>query len=271
MGFQEGLFWVGLTVFGTALYFVVERASKRTRVVAIVLAVLGIAAMGYSVYAHYSSAPKMPLWGWLVALTWLLFGLDYYDRRIGSGQVHEATSEMKQAQALAAVQARSDLNLDEHDPKVYLEPLNAEFVSTGIMAFEISNRGQRVNVAHAIVVQPISCAPAICFEYIDHLDMAERRKIVPTIKDGNPFSTSDILRELRKAFDEHGQLETMELPFEIRLGYEDVTRTRKFQTVVKMAYSPVAENNARDNALKQPPRNEYKIVRVTRTTIRRLV
>src|ERR1700675_4741709 len=44
--------------------------------------------------------------------------------------------------------------LSEYDPKVYLDPLNEEFRATGLIPFELSNKGQRVNVAHRITVQP---------------------------------------------------------------------------------------------------------------------
>ncbi len=162
--------------------------------------------------------------------------------------------------------------LDEHDPKVYLEPLNAEFISSGRLPFEISNRGQRVNVAHRIMIQRIRVAPAISFDYVDHLDMAEHKKIIPGIDGHNPFLGAGFLSELRKAFDRHGQIETMRLPFQIKIKYEDVTGTRKFESTVDMVYSPIEEDNARRYLGKNiVPRPESSIVKLTGTTIRRLV
>jgi hypothetical protein len=38
-----------------------------------------------------------------------------------------------------------DLVLAEEDPKVYLEPMNDEFVKLGYIPFKFSNKGQRVN------------------------------------------------------------------------------------------------------------------------------
>jgi hypothetical protein len=131
------------------------------------------------------------------------------------------------------------IDLDEHDPKVYLEPLNAEFISTGRFPFDISNQGQRVNVAHHIVIQRIPVAPAIIFDYVDHLDMAQHKTIVPKIAGRNPLSATDFLSELRRSFARHGKIETMQLPFQVKINYEDVTGKRKFESTVGMAYSPI--------------------------------
>ena len=82
MTWQDATFWVGLTVLGTGLYFVVERASRRVRSAAWLVVVVGIVAMSYSIFAHsQQSLPKPPIWLYLVILTWALIGFDYYNRR----------------------------------------------------------------------------------------------------------------------------------------------------------------------------------------------
>lgn len=78
MPFKEAVFWVGLTVFGTGSYFVVD-PTKRGWAVSMI--VLGLVAFGYSIYTYYHpNAPKLPLWAFLLLLTWVAIGFDYYDR-----------------------------------------------------------------------------------------------------------------------------------------------------------------------------------------------
>jgi hypothetical protein len=80
------------------------------------------------------------------------------------------------------------------------------------------------------------------------------------------------LSELAKAWDRTDQAEP-EFPFEVRIRYRDVTETRKFESTVKMAYCPIAENSARQQALRNVvPRSEYKIIKIIEGgSIRRLV
>jgi len=91
--------------------------------------------------------------------------------------------------------------------------------------------------------------------------MAERRRIVPTIANGNPFLSHNIVSELAKAWDSADQMEP-EFPFEVKTRYQDVTGIRKFESTVKMAYCPIAENTARQQALATVvPRIEHKIIK----------
>jgi hypothetical protein len=184
-------------------------------------------------------------------------------------EVQEIASPLRQASALTRIPEHRELELEEHDPKVYLEPLNGEFLTTGMLPFEISNRGQRVNVAHKIIIQPITLVPALSFEYVDHLDMAERKKLLPKIANQNPFSATDFLHEMERVWDARGQQEE-EFPFEIKIRYEDVTGLKKFQSTVKMAYCPVEAMKARRHALNPPPRTEYQIIKLAGTSIKRL-
>jgi hypothetical protein len=79
MPIKEALFWFGITVFGTGLFFWVEGDKQMT--VAVILTLLGLAAVAYSVYSHYSpGVPKAPLWIALLLLTWAAIAYDYYDR-----------------------------------------------------------------------------------------------------------------------------------------------------------------------------------------------
>jgi hypothetical protein len=161
-------------------------------------------------------------------------------------------------------------SLAEEDPKVYLDPLNTEFIESGLLPFEMSNRGQRVNVAHRVTVQPIEILPTVFFDYVDHLDMAERKKLFPKIRSENVFTSGDMLRELMRAFDSHGELETHEVPFDIAIKYENAEGSRKFESIVSMRYSIMEEHAARRSVGKNVTRREYKILRVTDMRIRRL-
>jgi len=82
MPFNEGLFWVGITVFGTGLYFVIEKASRGIRWFAGFTAICGLATTCYSIYAHtHPNFPMPSSWVYLVGLTWVLVGADFYSRR----------------------------------------------------------------------------------------------------------------------------------------------------------------------------------------------
>jgi hypothetical protein len=80
MPFKEALFWVGLTVFGTGLYFSVEKGNVRLPY-AIILLVVGLAAMVYPVVRHHYPDRKLPaIRGWvlLLIMTWAALGYDIY-------------------------------------------------------------------------------------------------------------------------------------------------------------------------------------------------
>src|ERR1700687_2281892 len=74
--------------------------------------------------------------------------------------------------------------LEEHDPKVYFEPVNSDFIPTGMIPFDMFNNGQRVNPAHRITVQPIALLPSVTFEYVNHLEMNQHKKLLPQVKHG---------------------------------------------------------------------------------------
>lgn len=95
MAFNEATFWVGLTVFGSGIYFLIANKMPHWR--AWLATLLGIAAMGYSVWEHSHSSASMglPLWFYLLVFTWVLLGLDVYDRHHGrTMDDHVATGEM---------------------------------------------------------------------------------------------------------------------------------------------------------------------------------
>jgi len=78
MPLREALFWVGLTVFGTGLYFVVADETKTAWSISMV--VLGLLGVGYAIYSHHHPAlPKIPTWAYFFLLTCLALGFAYYD------------------------------------------------------------------------------------------------------------------------------------------------------------------------------------------------
>jgi hypothetical protein len=80
MPFKEALFWVGLTVFGTGLYFLIDR-TEHNRWSAWSATLIGTGAVAYSIYVQYhENALGLPVWFYLQCVTWLLIGLDVYGR-----------------------------------------------------------------------------------------------------------------------------------------------------------------------------------------------
>jgi|KBSMisStandDraft_5_1062788.scaffolds.fasta_scaffold04181_5 hypothetical protein len=103
-----------------------------------------------------------------------------------TGQIEEVEAQLRNSKQTVSQDlkrmaggAAESLELDEHDPKVCLEPLNAEFTKTGTLPFEISNRGQRVNVAHRIVIEPIDVAPDIFLTMSITLTWQNERRSYP--------------------------------------------------------------------------------------------
>jgi hypothetical protein len=169
------------------------------------------------------------------------------------------------------LQPAGDLLLAEEDPAVYLDPLNAEFVSRGYMAFRISNQGQRVNPAQAVSIQRITNVPSIAFDYIDRIDPVDSKVILPTVDGDHLVPHHDILPELRQAWKdahERGELDSDEFPFTIAIHYRD-KKWRTFISEVSFKYSPIDEDAAHQTAL-SAHRMEYPILKVTGTQIRRL-
>jgi hypothetical protein len=83
MPFDEATFWIGLTVAGTGLYFLIDGETKR-RLLSLVLTAFGLLAVVYSVYVYYhpDRSIRPPVWVWLLVLTWLVIAADVYDRRV---------------------------------------------------------------------------------------------------------------------------------------------------------------------------------------------
>ncbi len=81
MHFNEALFWTALTAFGTGLYFIMEASRKW---IAWGVMILGAGGMVYSVYRNYhTDSLGLPIWFYLLAVTWILLGSDVYDRNWG--------------------------------------------------------------------------------------------------------------------------------------------------------------------------------------------
>jgi hypothetical protein len=165
---------------------------------------------------------------------------------------------------------RPPFTVAEEDPKVYFEPLNSEFTRNGYIPFKFSNKGQRINPAQGITVQPISCVPSLKFDYIDRLDMNEERMLIPTVGDDYIFPVHDILPSLRQAWsDAHaaGGFDSAEFPFQVTIKYRDSKR-RCFETVVSLKYCALEEDAARQSIM-SGHHGEFSPIKVTDSDVRR--
>jgi hypothetical protein len=166
---------------------------------------------------------------------------------------------------------KSTLTLAEEDPKVYMEAMNDEFTKLGYIPFKFSNKGQRVNPAQGITVQPIKELPSILFDYIDRLDATAEKIVSPKSKNHTFVPVYNILTELQDAWQEgrqNGTLENAELNFKVTIHYRDAKQLQ-FISEVSFTYSPLEEDSARRSSLSSRPR-EFAIIRVSNTDIRRL-
>ena len=168
------------------------------------------------------------------------------------------------------------LEIGEEDPKVYIRPLNDEFISRGVMAFELLNDGQRVNPAEAITLHLVPSFPNVAFEYIDVLRDKEPKVIVPKINEDDLFPCHNILSVLEMAWrqawesDETKQdamLNDAEFLFEIKINYRDA-RSRTFQSTTPMRYCPIQHQAAlqgrdRGNIIRVVQSDEPRIKRLS--------
>lgn len=208
----------------------------------------------------------------LAAAPWKLYQVQAAEHAKAMQIANESIASMRRELSTFA----PILEMAEEDPKVFLKPLNAEFVSLGFMVFEVLNDGQRVNPAQGITVQTIPCVPLVRFEYIDSLQANERKRVSPTIGD-DILPSYNVLPELnkawREAWDRGGASDAMteeaEFPFEIKIRYHDF-RPRQFETTVSLRYCPVDDDAARRSALGSSKRGEYTFLKVTGTKFRRL-
>jgi hypothetical protein len=162
-----------------------------------------------------------------------------------------------------------NLTMAEEDPKVYLEALNNNIVTPSVV-FQACNRGQRVNPAHTITVQPIASLPSVSFDVVDYLDMAAHVQLVPHIhKASTPFGRHDILPPLYKAWEANSAPKShvdATFPFEMTLRYEDVTGLKKFANEVKLLYFPLRDMNPSANRVF----GDQDIVKVIQNRLRRI-
>jgi hypothetical protein len=167
----------------------------------------------------------------------------------------------------------ADLVLAEEDPKIYLVPLNEEFKSTGIIPFDMFNNGQRVNIAHSIRVQPVPNLPSVSFEYVNHLEMNQHKRLLPIIDGAGVFQTHNILPVLGKAWEKQCQMTGQvqeDFAFEITIHYEDVSGCKHFKTTVSLKYSPtrhIVESHDVPLAFSRP---ENKIVELVGMNVKRV-
>jgi hypothetical protein len=80
MPFKEALFWIGITVLGAGLFFVVDPDKT---ILGIVSIAVGLMCSIYSVYQHHypNKIARNQWWILLLVLTWFAIGYDYYDRQ----------------------------------------------------------------------------------------------------------------------------------------------------------------------------------------------
>lgn len=179
------------------------------------------------------------------------------------GATEEITRLSAENERLKKPLAGTELLMAEEDPKVYLEALNNN-IATQTVQFQVGNKGQRVNPAHRITVQPIASLPSVSFDVVDYLDMAAHTQLVPHIKDApTPFGSHDILAEVRKAWEaasaKKGQADTT-FEFEMTLHYEDVNRIKKFETDVKLLYFPLRDSHRSANRIFGSDQDIVKVI-----------
>jgi hypothetical protein len=179
MPWKEATFWVGITVFGTGLYFVVdhfkERTSKAILLMAGALCLIGAAAVGYSIYAYYVPAvPQPPSWVGMLLLTWAFVGFDLYskarDKRRGAPNGLNRISV-------------DDKLIKESDPRIYLVAISQEgdnFSSS--TPFVVENRGG--GVAHFVHIARGTLKfgyQEVGFIPLDNLAVNAKAEILPWI------------------------------------------------------------------------------------------
>jgi hypothetical protein len=88
MPFKEALFWIGLTVFGTGLYFIFE-GDQQKLILSLAMIVVGGFVAGYSIYAYHHPDKQLPIWVYLLLLTWVALSFDFYDRHYSTPPVSQ--------------------------------------------------------------------------------------------------------------------------------------------------------------------------------------
>jgi hypothetical protein len=194
-----------------------------------------------------------------------------------SKHITEITTARDQISCLQGKLAKltPPFELAEEDPKVFLKPLNHEFVSLGLIGFELFNDGQRVNPAQGITIHTIACIPDVRFEYVDVLRANETKRIVPTLSE-YLSPACDILSELDKAWRQAWEQEDSinevmkneaEFPFEIKLSYCDF-RPRQFETTISLRYCPVEHDSTLRASIGS--NRGLTLIKVTNTSFKRL-
>ena len=142
MHFNEALFWTALTAFGTGLYFIMETSKKW---IAWGVMILGAGGMGYSVYRNYhSESLGLPIWLYLLAVTWILIGTDVYDRKWGSGRGKngKGTAEWRQRFSVPRFELVDDHKFENEEIVVDNKSFrrcsfkNVKFLFHGLSPFE---------------------------------------------------------------------------------------------------------------------------------------
>lgn len=117
MPVTDAVFWIGLTIMGTALYFIFDEVGKRKRIalfVTLVFAlIIGGLAIAYAEYGYFHPKEEIraPLWAWLLLMTWGVVAYAIYDRR----QARSAALILAQGEILELKTALKNAEVEKHD------------------------------------------------------------------------------------------------------------------------------------------------------------
>ncbi len=135
MPIKEALFWFGITIFGTGLFFMVEGGERMP--FALLLTLIGFMALAYSVYAHYKpGTPNVPVWIGLLIITWAALLFDIYDRHSTRSMWYDPPNNLETIMLKNFVNEDIELDGKRFDECTFQ---NVTFVFRGIKPFVITH------------------------------------------------------------------------------------------------------------------------------------
>jgi pyrimidine deaminase RibD-like protein len=164
---------------------------------------------------------------------------------------------------------KNEISVKASDPRIYLDPVNEEYISSGSMPFFLRNGGQEI--AHDIQIHPVTLAgTTVSFEHLSHLGPGEQKRIFPNVEPGGVLTYHNILSPLSEAWDEANDLSIEEFPLKLKISYEDYSGERKFESRITLLYLPFIQKFALDTSLRsdRPP---LEVLRVLETRFLRLM
>jgi len=165
-----------------------------------------------------------------------------HDRMFSSETAVVSTKEKNQLQ----------LEVNEADPRVYVEVLDQRETLYAKTVFLLHNRGQ--DVAHRVQIQPLklNCGEAT-FPSVEVLGQDEEKPVVPEIEKITPIWRHDISRILLKEWDHAGDISVLEFIRPMSITYEDYNSKRKWETTFDLVYHAVQDILERDWKLSEKP------------------